>query len=191
MKWVESLRALEPPPELQEFNDARVGKYAGQLRAEGPNIYTQAAFDAEIQIVADMPAELRQVLVDEGCLRESAVAYGRVRLEAKARMAARGDAQHATTVEEYAQWCADVQLTAPRMSSFETSVTHSIDGLLAMTPPPGVEGYHDASLRLLLEWREKGEPVTESPHLQTLIEETEKLGPVFIDTLRRTGCISG
>ena len=188
VNWVETLSALDPPAELKEFHDARTGKYSAQL-PDGPNSNSQAASDREIEIVAEMPVALRQMLIDEWCLLETSVLYGARVLAAKARMAL--PLERPVTVEDYAQRCSDIQTTAPTIGSLDSFFTHMITHWRELEPPPGAEAYHDALLKLYIEWHETGSADPAFVNVQAASAEAKKLGPDFVEQLYRGGCLRG
>ena len=186
LQMAKLLGKLEPPPEFREFHGARTARFSTQV-PDGPNDATQAAYDLEIEIVAEMPGALRQMLIDEWCLLEVQVLYGANALAAKARMAL--PLERPVTVEGYAQRCSDIQSTLPIMGDFDAALTHIITHWRELEPPPGAEAYHDALLKAYIEWHETGSADPANINVQVAGAEAKKLGPDFVEQLYRGGCL--
>ena len=130
--WVKSASTMVPPPDLREFHEANVGKYAKQFGPAGAmlglNPDTQAAFEREVAIVDSMPPNIRRTLIDRGCLAEEDVLNGRRRLEALARVNAhRSMDSGSMTVGIYALACGDMIRTAPHFNAQDAVFAHFVE----------------------------------------------------------------
>ena len=184
----EGLSALEPPPELADFHEARTTTYTSQS-VTGPGPKSRAAFVREIEIVAAMSPNLRDILVSEGCLSDWGVNLGKHYLEARERIATRGQPANPPTLTDYAERCGDVRLTEPVMGSSAMSTQHLFLGLDELTPPPELEQYHATSIAIL---RHDASSGLVTPVPESLIEDarraTNTLAPDVRDVLMSTGC---
>ena len=197
-EWVDSARALTPPPELRDFHESWVTQFEGQLEiSDGsrtsiePNAMTQQAKWRKMEIVSAMRPELRQILVDEWCLLETEVMlYPRI-LAAKARLEA-NPVRQTTTVDEFLQVCADIKVSTPTMDSMDALYTHLITEWQNLIPPPGLEGYHAAVLDFYLEMEVVQDPGRVPIKYLLAAQEAAKKAalkyPDFIELLIRSGC---
>ena len=81
VEWVDMALALRPPPELADFHEAVADFYSSEVEYGGPNSQTRAAFIRELATVEAMPDDLRELLLNEGCLDEDRLQAGRQNLE--------------------------------------------------------------------------------------------------------------
>ena len=127
LNWVEDLEALKAPVEFIDFHDARTTQYSAQHLMDGPSSQSQAAYERELEIVASMRPDLRDVLLDGGCLQESDIMVETAFLKARARMKARTFSAGRLTVEEYALHCRDINITAPAMDNADGLARHFLN----------------------------------------------------------------
>ena len=197
IQWVADAQALNPPVILQELHDAWIDQFAGQIvdgQLLGPNEETQEAYWREVSLVTFMSPAVRQVLVDEWCLLETEIAlYNRVAAALK-RMAVPG-AEVTLTLEQYAERCADMQLTAPLMGGTDMLFNHLVNTWSALVPPPGLEGYHQAVLELYLEWQTVENFDLVSLDSQLALREQALAASLkhrdFLEVMLRKGCTTG
>lgn len=189
LKWAVSLAALESPPEFGDFHEASTTQYFGQELTDGPSSHTQAAYERELEIVAAMDPDLRDILFDGGCLKESDITVGTAFLEARARIMARTFDASRMTVEEYALHCRDIIITAPAMDNVDGLASHFLREWRKIIPPEIAEEYHQATLKVYEDFKENGEIDPASPNVLRLQEASVRVGTEFLDTLRLTGCI--
>lgn len=195
VSWVVQILQLQPPPELQDFHDARAGQYVLQTKVHGntvevvgPNADTQFWYDIEVTLVAEMPRHLGQTLVESGCLNEGDMELAKQVMAATNRMQ-QDDFFEPATLEEYLQSCVDIKMTAPVMDSMDAFFEHFIDGWGRLNPLLQLEDYHSAVLRLYLGWQRVGD-IASIDHvtIQDVNDEALKLGDTFVGKLVTSGC---
>ena len=149
--WVAEAQAVEAPPEVAEWWTAYVNQFALQTE-DGPNELTQEAHDAALWAIVLMDLDTQDTLMDAGCLDgydvslayEVGYAWGRY----EAGYGQRPD----TTIEEFAQACADMKVTMPTLDTLEAMTLHLLYWWAQLSPPPELADYYDAVFEYYRAW---------------------------------------
>ena len=191
VEWVDRILALRPPPELADFHEARAGFYLSEVEHEGPNSQTRAAFLRELAVADAMPDDLREILLESGCLDEGRLSVGRSNLEVIERVAARGPAPDPPTVEDYADRCNDVWLAVPLFDSHDAYLEHYFTGMDSLVPPPELQEFHRHLVgKLRRMFAEKDDPRLSTEIARLATRHSESLSPELHRSLVVAGCIA-
>ena len=150
--WVDTLSALRPPPELADYHDGRTTKLSSQIVQRGLSKFSQDAYMREIEAIDSMPLDLRNFLLQEGCLTTADIQFGQTMLEGQRRMASRGPAPSPPTVRDYAERCTDVLMTTPLFNNRDQRGFHLLFGMDELVPPPELEQFHNHLFKTLQDW---------------------------------------
>ena len=190
VEWSDMVLALRPPPELADFHEARADFYSSEVEHEGPNRWTRAAFIRELGAVDAMPDDLREILLEAGCLDEGRISAGRENLAVIERVATRGPAPDPPTVEDYADRCHDVWLAVPLFDSHDAYLEHYFTGMDSLTPPPELQEFHRhlvGKLRRMFAQKDSYRPTVEIARLAT--RHSGILSPQLYSSLVDANCI--
>ena len=191
--WVTSLDDEIPPPELKDFWAALKAYLA--LRPKSVPDYTPPeltrAYDLSMQQVAEVSAEARQALLEEGCLdRSEWDAY-----ERKSKARERLDAMKGTaleSVEGFAQACKDIFATAPAPASLDhraKTLEHILREWDRLAPSSDFENLYVAIVHSYRVALAEEDPSREAPTpLDFPDPETEEMVAEFLAEMRRAGC---
>ena len=150
-EWVDLLLEVQAPPELAEWWTAYVNQFALQTEV-GPNAATQEAADDEYWYITQMTEPVQDVLMEAGCITGYDVALAYETGYAWARYEAGYGQGPDTTIEEFAQACADMKVTIPAMDAVSEAPWHLYYWWTQLNPPQEIQGYYDAVLDFYQEW---------------------------------------
>ena len=154
--WVSEAQAVKVPPVLTEWWSSYVDQFTLQLTHDGPSKYSQEAADTTMDELALMDFRLRKYLVDAGCITGAEVwqadavwaAWGRL-------LDGFGQGQN-VSVEEFADACSDIKLTAPTLDKLIAIPQHMAFWWDKLNPPPELRDYYEAVADFYQEWIETG-----------------------------------
>ena len=152
--WVEEAQAIDPPPALTDWWGAYVGQFALQLTSDGPNEHSQEAADDERRALVSMDPGTRDYLVDTGCVTAAEVQVAIAVDEAWGRLLGGYGQGRDVSVEEFADACKDIKLTAPTMQGLAALPLHMAHWWVRLTPPPELVVYHLAIAMFYEDWVE-------------------------------------
>ena len=189
-EWTLELAEVEAPPGLADFWFAKSAKFRAQDE-NGLNEHTQAAYDDEQWFITQMNQEVQDALLDAGCLSGVDVALAYRTAEAWARYEAGYGQRAGTSIEEFAQACADMKATVPAFDALDTMPRHLLYWWAQLTPPPELADYYDAVLEFYRTWE-----ATESSDLadvpfeveMAVVNTAEALDGDVLETLLRMRC---
>lgn len=120
---------------------------------------------------------------------EVGVLLGTKFLAARDRLGA-GYAQSGTvTVQQFAEACSDIKITAPFMDSEDAIAAHFVHWWARLIPPPSMEKYHAAIMDFYLEWQRVGDFEQVDVRLEMAMMEAFKgLDGDVVETLLRERC---
>ena len=188
--WVAEAQAVETPPELTLWWEAFVDQFALQTES-GPNQETQAAADAEAWLITQMTQPVQDALLDAGCLSGYDVLLAYKVIEALTRYEAGYGQGPDTTVDEFAQACADMKAAAPTMDVPEALPEHFWYWWKSLTPPPELADYHAAVLEFYRQWVLTGDGLVDdipTEYQLALIDAAEAMDEDVLEILLRERC---
>ena len=188
--WVAEAQAVEAPPELAEWWTAYVNQFALQTE-DGPNELTQEASDEQRWFITQMSKAVQDTLMDAGCLDgydvslayEVGYAWGRYE-------AGYGQGDN-TSVEEFAQACADMMVTVPTLDTLDAMALHLLYWWAQLSPPPELADYYDAVFEYYRAWAatESNDPEEVPFEVEMAVVDTaEAMDEDVLETLLRTRC---
>lgn len=194
-EWLDSWLTLRAPPELSDFHNARTAFYqyfvTADGEARGPSAPFQRAYDAMLESMVGLPVSLREPLSATGCVSSVGVFSSAARdLDTRARLAERGTSQEPLSIDEYAQWCADIVRTIPMLDDRATVARYLLTEWAKLTPPPDIAGFHKALLEWYAEFERTGTLDAETPIGQRVSAELRQMDYGHFESLYyRTGCV--
>ena len=194
-EWLDSWLPLRAPPELSDFHNARTAFFqyfvTADGEARGPSAPFQRAYDAVLESMVSLPVSLREPLSATGCVSSVGVFSRIVRdLDAKARLAERETSQEPLSIDEYAQWCADIVRTIPMRDDRATVARYLLTEWAKLTPPPDIAAFHKALLEWYAEFERTGTWDAETPIGQRVSAELRQMDYGHFESLYyRTGCV--
>ena len=194
--WTMELEALEPPPELEGFHEAHTGQFSGQVKRnadgssviQGGNDQTQAMEIRSHGIIVELSTDLRNALLDGGCLTDADTQRARAFVAATDRIAERINKQAPLSVEEYVAHCVDVGETIPFMGPSNAPMKHMASGLAALQPPSELQKYNDAIVQFYRVWADTGVVPTSGTAADALRVQTVFLDDEFKRAMTEGGC---
>ncbi len=193
--WLDSWLTLKAPPELSDFHNARTAFFRYPVTADGeargPSATFQHAYDGMLESMVSLPVSLREPLSATGCVSSvedfSSIARD---LEVKARLAERETSEGPLSIDEYAEWCADIVQTIPWFADRATIGRHLRTEWGKLTPPLDISGFHKALLEWYDEFERTGTLDAETPIGQRVAAELRQMDYGHFERLYyRTGCV--
>ena len=169
--WLEEAEAVAAAPALEEYWAAYLDQFRLQVSAGGPNSYAQMAYTREQLEIVRMSPDLRSALVQNRCLLPEDVDVAYVLMDAGIRLSQGIGQGEDVDVEEFAQACADIQVTSPVLDTPEAIPRHLSLWWDRLSPPPDLADYHAAVADFYAEWIVVGEPLLVSYEAQTAVVE--------------------
>lgn len=154
--WVSEAQAIEAPPALTGWWSAYVDQFALQVVHDGPSEYSQDAADMTMDELAFMDFEIREYLMDTGCVTGIEVLLADATIAAWNRLLDGYGQGEDVDVEEFARACNDIKLTAPTMDKLSAIPLHMAYWWAELTPPSEIVDYYVAVARFYEEWIESG-----------------------------------
>lgn len=186
--WVAMASEIQTPPEVSAYWQASVDQVALQTD-EGGNTQAQAAYVRAKEEAVAMRPEVQEILLAMGCMTEEEIDFSTYYFEARARLASGFGQGEKTTVTEYAQACKDVAETVPLLDSDDVFFAYIVDWWSKLTPPEGLEEYHNAVLAYHKEVQDTGDPQGVSgPTRGAMLFAASALPSRTQNILRREGC---
>lgn len=189
--WVGLWVQMRPPPELAEYNRARVDQYQLQFQHGGFTQANQEAYLRELQAVDAMPSALRGIMFENNCIFQLTFAMGQRTLLAHRRTETRGPAPNPPTVADYAERCGDIRYTAPLQAGRRPTAEHFATSMSALVPPSELQEFHDHMIETLTEWANSDLTVSVGPILKEATQKADDLPPENHIILLSNDCISG
>ena len=193
--WLDSWLTLTAPPELSDFHNARTAFFRYPVTADGeargPSATFQHAYDGMLESMVSLPVSLREPLSATGCVSSvedfSSIARD---LDVKTRLAERETSEGPLSIDEYAEWCADIVQTIPWFADRATIGRHLKIEWGKLTPPPDIAGFHGALLEWYDEFERTGTLDAETPIGQRVAAELRQMDYDHFERLYyRTGCV--
>ena len=131
-------------------------QFALQVVHDGPSEYSQEAADTTMSELAFMEFEIREYLMDAGCVTDIDVLLADAAIAAWNRLLEGYGQGEDVGVEEFAQACNDIKLTAPTMDKVSALPLHMAYWWAELTPPSELADYYAAVARFYEEWIESG-----------------------------------
>ena len=154
--WVTDAQAVKAPSTLADWWSAYVDQFALQVVHDGPSEYSQEAADTTMSELAFMEFEIREHLLDAGCVTDTEVWLADATIAAWGRLLDGYGQGEDVDVEEFAQACNDIKLTAPTMNKLSALPQHLAYWWAELTPPSELADYYAAVARFYKEWMESG-----------------------------------
>ena len=196
--WAITLLDVEAPPVMADFWDARQSQHLYQLELQGdeiievgPNAETQRAYDDEQWLIYNMEPEIRDTLVNGGCLTDIDVRLAESAVAAYNRLLDGRGQGEGVSVTEFALACADIKVTAPTFDTLEALPVHMAYWWEKLNPPLKLLGYHEAIGAFYDAWIESGVTDPEDVDVLVLLELSEAvkaMDPDDVETLAVLGC---
>ena len=193
--WLDSWLTLKAPTELSEFHTARTAflQYlvTADGEARGPSAQFQHAYDAMLESMVSLPVSLREPLSATGCVSSvedfSSIARD---LDTKARLDERETSKGPLSIDEYAEWCADIVRMIPMFDDRAAIGRYLRTEWGKLTPPLDISGFHEALLEWYDEFERTGTLDAETPIGQRVAAELRQMDYGHFERLYyRTGCV--
>ena len=193
--WLDSWLTLKAPTELSEFHTARTAFLQYLVTADGesrgPSAQFQHAYDAMLESMVSLPVSLREPLSATGCV-SSAEEFSSIArdLDVKARLAERETSEGPLSIDEYAEWCADIVRTIPMFDDRAAIGRYLRTEWGKLTPPLDIAGFHEALLEWYDEFERTGTLDAETPIGQRVAAELRQMDYSHFERLYYgTGCV--
>ena len=154
--WIEEAQATGAPKILAGWWSGYVDQFALQVVHDGPSKHSQAAADDAMWELYEMDPWLREYLLDMGCLTGAEVWRADATVEALDRLVSGWGQGGNVSVEEFAEACSDIKLTAPTFGPLAAMPDHMAYWWGELTPPPELADYYDAVSTFYEKWVESG-----------------------------------
>ena len=155
--WVTDAQTVKAPSTLADWWSAYVDQFALQVVHDGPSEYSQDAADMYMTELAYMDFEIREYLMDTGCVTGTDVWLADATLAAWDRLQSGYGQGEDVSVDEFARACNDIKLIAPTMDKLSALPLHMAYWWAELTPPPEIADYYAAVAAFYEEWIKSGE----------------------------------
>ena len=190
--WVAEAQAVEVPLELADWWSAYVDQFALQLVYDGPSQHSQKAADTAMDELVFMDFRIREYLVDAGCITGTEVWQADTAFAAWGRLVDGFGQGDDVTIEEFAEACRDIKLTAPTLDRLIAIPEHMAYWWDKLNPPSELSDYYAAVAVFYDEWIETGggDPQTDVSFetQMALIETAQALDQNVLETLLARRC---
>ena len=193
--WLDSWLTLKAPTELSEFHTARTAFLQYLVTADGesrgPSAQFQHAYDAMLESMVSLPVSLREPLSATGCVSSVEVFSSIARdLEVKTRLAERETSEGPLSVDEYAEWCADIVRTIPMFDDRAAIGRYLRTEWGKLTAPLEIASFHVTLLEWFNEFERTGTLDAETPIGQRVAAELRQMDYGHFERLYYgTGCV--
>ena len=193
--WLDSWLTLKEPTELSEFHTARTAflQYlvTADGEARGPSSTFQRAYDAMLESMVSLPVSLREPLSATGCVSSMEIFSSIARdLDVKARLAERETSEEPLSIDEYAEWCADIVRTIPMFDDRAAIGRYLRTEWGKLTAPLEIASFHVALLEWYDEFERTGTLDAETPIGQRVSAELRQMDySHFARLYYGTGCV--